>query len=258
MRVWLPSWLDDREGILSDINDFFNGDDEPEEPEELSSIDDDAGAAATVQAAPSSAPVTAPPAASPAPFHHAGPAVAFDAFDEFDAGPMDLLDRASQEPQARAMLVGLINQVLHAEAPVEAERLGKIVCRCLNFGRISPDRVAQVLSFVPKSQITKDKIGRFVWHADQDPATWSQYRTSSGEADRKSHEIPVAEYTNALVDLVSKDPPIPRADAVRTVAAFFGFQKLARLIAANLETAVSAAIKAGAVCQVGEDLYPAD
>ena len=101
-----------------------------------------------------------------------GPAFRFVAFREFDAGPMDLLDRAGHEPQARTDLVALINQVLHAEAPVEAERLGKIVCRCLNFGRISPERVAQVLSFVPKAQITNDAIGRFVWHADQDPATW--------------------------------------------------------------------------------------
>ena len=66
----------------------------------------------------------------------------------------------------------------------------------------------------------------------------------------------MAEYTNALVDLVSKDPPIRRVDAVRTVAAFFGFQKLARLIATNLETAVSAAVAAGAVRQADEDLYP--
>jgi len=246
-----------REGILSDIYDFFNGDEEPEELEEAP-VGDPAEEDTPAPASTAGAPTTAPPVVHVSSRPDDSPALAFVPFVEFDAGPMDLLDRAGHDPQARAALVGLINQVLHVEAPEEAERLGKIVCRCLNFGRISPDRVAQVLSFVPKAQVTKDKIGRFVWHADQDPSTWGQHRTSAGEADRKSHEIPVAEYTNALVDLVSKDPPIPRADANRTVAAFFGFQKLARLIAANLETAVSAAIKAGAVRQAGEDLHPAD
>jgi hypothetical protein len=257
MRVWLPSWRDDKEGILSDIDDFFNGDDEPEEFEEPSpdvpvEVDPPAPLSTRAPNPPVATDVQVPSAPKP----EDGPAFRFVAFREFDAGPMDLLDRAGHEPQARTDLVALINQVLHAEAPVEAERLGKIVCRCLNFGRISPERVAQVLSFVPKAQITNDAIGRFVWHADQDPATWGHYRTSSGEADRKSHEISVAEYTNALVDLVSKDPPIRRVDAVRTVAAFFGFQKLARLIATNLETAVSAAVAAGAVRQADEDLYP--
>jgi hypothetical protein len=258
VRVWLPSWLDDREGVLSDINDFFNGDEEPEDSETPPPTEDET---VSPPPPPPSTPTT-PLAAGPAPLPvstpaAAGPAQTFTAFREYDAGPMDLLDRAGQDPQARATLVGLINQVLHAEAPVEAERLGKIVCRCLNFGRISPDRVEQVLSFVPRSQITKDKIGRFVWHADQDPATWSHYRTSSDEADRKSHEISVAEYTNALVDLVSKDPPIPRADATRTVAAFFGFRKLAKLISTNVEIAVRAAISAGRVNASGDDLNPA-
>lgn len=42
----------------------------------------------------------------------------------------------------------------------------------------------------------------------------------------------------------------------RTVAAAFGFKKLAKLIRANIDTAFGHAINAGRIRRVGDDLYP--
>ena len=110
-----------------------------------------------------------------------------------------------------------------------------MVCKALNFGRVSPDRVAQVLSLVPKKQFSKDIVGRFIWHESVDPNQWTYYRTSIGESVRSSDEISYTEYANALVDLVKNHMAVSIENAVRELAATFGFQKLNANVRALIE-----------------------
>jgi hypothetical protein len=253
LRFWLPSWLDERAGLLDEVDRFFSGIEEPEselEPDEFMAVqggESETGTIVPREDHLSSAPSMINP--------NRDRLTEFVAFTVSDMGPMDLLDRAATDAHARADLMAIVNQILTAEAPIEAERFGKLVCRCLKFGRVSPERVEQVFSLIPSGQTTQDVIGRFVWHADQDPTTWDGFRTSS-QADRQSHEISVAEYSNALADLVSKDPPVARDDATRAIASVFGWQKVAKLIKGNIDIALREAVRSGRVTQTGEDLFP--
>ena len=263
LRVWLPSWLDERESLLEEVDRFFDGIEEPEpepSPEQLAEPQIEPVGVTTERDGNldvvASYPADIPPPPVTVPQHDTpGLHSAFTPFEVQDLGPMDLLDRATKDTSARADLIAIVGKILSTEAPIEAERFGKLVCRCLGFGRVSPDRVEQVLAMVPNAQKTTDAIGRFVWHADQDPTAWRGYRTSS-LGERASHEISVAEYTNALADLVSKDPPVGVEDAIRAVSSMFGWLRMAKLIRENIDTAFESAVRSRRIVRNGDDLHP--
>ena len=131
--------------------------------------------------------------------------------------------------------------MLNFEAPIQDDRLAKTVLRNLSFGRISPERITDILSFIPRKQFTKDPIGRFVWSADQDPLTWQNYRISLNESTRSADEISSYEYINALVDIVNRQRAVNHENAVRELGATFGFRK----INANVRDIIEVAIKRG-------------
>lgn len=249
MRIWLPSWIDDRDGLLQDIDDFFNGVDAPEPEAETMEID----TPVIIREEPDGADAAPTPTAQDTVNSLHFP---FTAFEPTLLGDVKILDHAGFSKVSHGQFMDIINSILLTEAPIEAERLAKLFFRCVNFNRVSPERVQQVLSHLDPATVVADALGTFVWHPDQDIENWRNYRVSLDAAPRSSDEISVAEYTNALVELVSTDPPVSYEDAARTVAATFGFKKLAKLIRANIDTAFGHAINAGRIRRVGDDLYP--
>ena len=55
--------------------------------------------------------------------------------------------------------MSIVNDILQTEAPVEAQRLAKLACNCMGFGRVTSDRVSQVLELIPKNQFMQDSQG---------------------------------------------------------------------------------------------------
>jgi hypothetical protein len=131
-----------------------------------------------------------------------------------------------------------------------------MVCKALNFGRVSPDRIKQVLSFVPKKQITKDIVGRFVWHESLDPDQWKFYRTSIGESVRSSDEISYTEYVNALIHMIENHLAVSSENTVRELAATFGFRKVNANVRTLIEKVLARAVKDGKVLLTDGEYRP--
>jgi hypothetical protein len=242
--------MDDRAGLLQDIDDFFDGISEPE-PEPMI---ENAGQ-------PSIAHVEDTPTTYPPPHSDDSPVLnlrhyPFQLFEATVVGDVSILERAGQIEGSRAELLKILNSILIVEGPIEATRLAKLFYRCLDFTRVSPERVRQVLSHLDPNQITTDVLGTFVWHPAQNESSWQHYRTSMDGAMRSSSEISAVEYFNALEDLVSNDPPVAYEAAVRAVAETFGFKKLTKVTRASIDTVFEEAIRNGRVNRIGDDLYP--
>jgi hypothetical protein len=238
LRIWLPTWIHDRDEILEEIDLFFAGNVIPEaEPDVGSPVPPkrrdtpDKGEA-----------VTKRPDDTPRPYSE------FKAYSPDVIDAMYILDQAIDgDPESRDYVRYLINQALVVEGPIESERLAKMVCKALNFGRVSPDRIKQVLSFVPKKQITKDIVGRFVWHESLDPDQWKFYRTSIDESVRSSDEISYTEYVNALIHMIENHLAVSSENTVRELAATFGFRKLNANVRTLIEKVLARAVKDGKV-----------
>ena len=247
LRIWLPAWIHDRDEILGEIDSFFDGDLIPEAEPDL-----------IVPSMPkrrenTSSDTSGSPRSDDTPRAYSE----FVAYSPDVVDGMYILDQALDgDPESKAYIQHLINQALIIEGPIESERLAKTVCKALNFGRVSPDRVAQVLSLVPKKQFSKDIVGKFVWHESVDPNQWIYYRTSIGESVRSSDEISYTEYANALVDLVKNHMAVSIENAVRELAATFGFRKLNANVRALIEKVLARAVKDGKVSLVDGEYRP--
>lgn len=235
LRIWLPSWVHDRQEILEEIDSFFAGNALPEaEPEVVT-------------------PSLPPRIVSVVPIStediSANSNSLFSSFAAFVPETVDamyLLDQALDgHAESKNYILNIIKTGLQVEGPIEENRLAKLVCKSLNFGRISPERIKQVLSLIPKKQFTKDAVGSFVWAADQDPNTWRNYRTSVNELTRGAQEISSHEFINALEDMVTNQHAVSHENAVREIATVFGFRKLNENARASIESAFKIAIKKG-------------
>lgn len=224
LRIWMPSWLNDSGEVLAEIDAFFAGQHIPEVEAEV----------------PSPLPVSQGKVS--APLISEGLFTDFVAFSGPQVDGRQLLDEAlAGKKHAKDYILDHIEKVLNFEAPIQDDRLAKTVLRNLSFGRISPERITDILSFIPRKQFTKDPIGRFVWSADQDPLTWQNYRISLNESTRTADEISSNEYINALVDIVNRQRSVNHENAVRELGATFGFRK----INANVRDAIESSIKRG-------------
>ena len=224
LRIWMPSWLNDPAEILAEIDAFFAGQHIPEVEAEVLT------------------PLPVPEGKVTAPLVSEGLFTNFVAFSGPQVDGRQLLDEALDgKKHAKDFIFKQIELVLNFEAPIQDDRLAKTVLRNLSFGRISPERITDILSFIPRKQFTKDPIGRFVWSADQDPLTWQNYRISLNESTRSADEISSYEYINALVDIVNRQRAVNHENAVRELGATFGFRK----INANVRDIIEVAIKRG-------------
>jgi hypothetical protein len=155
-------------------------------------------------------------------------------------------------------LSSLFDEILNTEAPIEWERFGKLVCNSLGYGRVVPDRLYQVLSFIPKKQIVEDAIGSFVWNRYQNEKSWITYRTSINEAARDHNEICVSEYANALVDVVHRSHSIGREEALKSISEIFGFKRITAQIRNSIEEGMKRAVRQRRVVIVDDEYRPVE
>lgn len=198
MRIWLPAWINDKEGILQDIDTFFAEIENP--PVNTDPVAELPGSSIVPEPVQGPAPtiITSAEMAS-------GRFIEFTPFTAREVTGSGVLTGANRDARKREQVMSIVNDILQTEAPVEAQRLAKLACNCMGFGRVTSDRVSQVLELIPKNQFMQDSQGKFVWDVGQDPTAWKIYRTSLGSATREPEEISSLEYSNALVDLVTQD-----------------------------------------------------
>lgn len=243
-RIWLPTWLNSHDEIVSEMQALFDG----TAPVRTQQIDD---------------PPSAPPAArqiSERPTVNSRPVApsaeeVFDVFHPFSGrgpGGQQTIYTWQTDPTARRILLDLIDDVIATEAPVEAERFARAVYGAFDFKRVSTDRIDQMISLVPRNQVKVDVVGRFVWKEAGQWNTWTGYRTSTKIAHRTVSQISAYEYTNALTDFVDRSRSLRHEDALSELAHAFGFQKITAPTRTILEKVMRAAVKSGKIILDGD------
>ena len=252
IRIWLPDWIRDKEEVLAGIERYFAGDEMAIEPEKvelltLSSAEKSAARATNTDVSSGST------------------QMAEQSFTEFipyvvrPKARLDLLTQVTKGDQSAIKeLSGLFDEILNTEAPIEWQRFGKLVCNSLGYGRVVPDRLYQVLSFIPKKQIVEDANGSFVWSRNQNEKSWSTYRTSVEGATRDHNEICVSEYANALVDIVYRSHSIGREEALKSISEIFGFKRITAQIRNSIELGMKKAVRQRRVVIVDGEYRPVE
>jgi len=252
-RIWLPAWKNSRDEILDefrallaedpDADDFVDEDfddtvylDEVGE-DESPGVDDGSASAAPVVADPD-----------------------FEVFVPFSGsgtGGQTTMYALGKDPAAAKLVTELAMAVLDAEAPIEATRFGRVVCRAFDFGQAKTPRIEQIIGLLPPALVHVDVVGRFLWREDRQWETWSAYRMADSAVTRNPGEVSYFEYRNALVDFLARVHSLSVEDAVRELAHVVGLQKISAQNRTLFQGVINEAVSTGAVRREGDTLRPA-
>jgi hypothetical protein len=162
--------------------------------------------------------------------------------------------------RAKAAVMEVVTAVLEVEAPIEANRFARAVCRAFDFGRMTPDRSEQIVGLVPEGLVHTDVVGRFIWREERQWENWTRYRTSNGDPSkkpfetRKPEEVSAFEYQNALVDFVQRSHSMTQDDLVVELARCFGTRRVYDPTKLMIRTVLDDAVQKGLVKFDG-DMY---
>jgi very-short-patch-repair endonuclease len=273
IRVWLPSWLDEKDAILEKIRNAMDRIEEP--PDELPDDLDSETSLESNQGKPSEEEETEKPHSinddsvnigeQPATGVTAGGQLSGTTTDTADTHPefkpfnpdshpkydREILDifadphryTASSIKYAENKVSEIFNEILATEAPVELSRFVKLFADCFGFQQVRKNRVDFITNLIPKDLITQTPFGDYIWASSTQADTWTTYRPSGLTAERKLQEMSPMEYSNALVDLVTASRSLSRENAVQVLAEIFGFTRLTQKTRDHIEKIVDYVIQ---------------
>ncbi len=257
LRVWLPSWRDERDAVLTRICDAMEGIEEPvDDPIIEEPVDD------PIIEEPVDDPIIEEPVDDPADddpdddshgVHDLGEFQAFEPNVVYEEGHLvldvlakpHLWDQASCE-RAQRLLMQVMSEVLAVEAPIEATRLAKYVCTVLGFERILKPRVEVVKACLPEENVTRSKFGDFVWATPNQADTWTSWRHSSDRI-RQPEEIAPQEYCNALRYIIADLGSLAPDDCKEALRFQFGFKTKSPKLNAHIDAIFDHAVATGVV-----------
>ena len=249
-RVWLPEWLADPSTVIARL------------VESLASADAEATSPATVTVAETPMPLQAVVVAAPAepmlqltreapaaPVAPAGSSSALGGQRAFapwlprSTGDRYALDRLTQEP-FRSEVQDLLRRGIDAEGPIHSERLAKVAAGAYGLGRVTSARVTEILAHAPRSSL-RTEGGAFLWPAERDPSTWTEFRTSDDYASRPIEQVALREIANAMVALCRLAGGITPDELRREALRIFGGRRVTASISDRLVAALTSATSTG-------------
>lgn len=284
IRVWLPAWLEERNAILTEIENAFTDFDKTN-----NTTDDSLRSVNTSRTEPVAA--TPTPAMSnevdgpdqPPAAEHSSNVVNNDAvpitdaeavaseskeinetplgypiFEEFPValrGDRTILDTAGSDRQARELILAVIDSATAHEAPVELDRLVKLVCRCFGLAVVRQSRRDEIVSIIPSNRIEPDPArsdSKFVNAISRDLSSYTGFRADS-EGKRAPEEISTVEYVNAVVWIFEQTGSLEFEDLLSELGAVFGFNRMTKPRRNVLEGAVRFALSTGQVIERDDD-----
>ncbi|WP_168929653.1 DUF4011 domain-containing protein [Nocardioides sp. GY 10127] len=260
-RVWLPTWLQDREGALDRLVDAVEhargGEplpaDEPQPVDEevalvQAATSGDTGALAALEdlvdaaierIAHEAPPVPLAPAPERAPSDLPGQ-VSWRPFEPRAEGDREVLDSLPSR-WASLLVEGVARDVLEAEGPVQAERLARLVAASFDLGRVSAKRQAAILAVAP-GRVDEDG---FVWPRDLDREHWADFALPGPGGSRPVAQVSLRELGNAMVALCAVSAGVRTSDLPLEVLRLFGGTRMTPAASARLEAGVAHAVAHG-------------
>ena len=222
VRVWLPAWMRDREGVLARIREAM---DRPvaERPRFVSV----AAAAPDAPVSPDAvSPETVRPGTAQPEPTQPEPAASGIALAPFEVAADSAI--ASQSVlenmrMAQPAIVRIASEVLATEGPIPLTRLVATVARRFGYTRMGEGKRNELSDSVAAAFPVVDG---FVWPPSVDPATWREARRSPSSTARALIEVSPHEIANVVEMLLRESFSITRDDLLKETSEVLGYARL--------------------------------
>lgn len=160
-----------------------------------------------------------------------------------DQSVLDALPKKWAKERVRAVIA----EIIEAEGPILDDRLATLVLRSFGMEKSYAARKKKIIYQASVSGAYLDE-SKFLWPAEMDPETWTEFRPSDGTADRPFLEISPREIGNAAVAVMELNGRLPRADLDAEVLSTFGRKRRTKAFLKHLEAGYRVALGAGRLC----------
>ncbi|WP_246470741.1 DUF4011 domain-containing protein [Saccharopolyspora phatthalungensis] len=240
VRVWLPQWMTDRDGVLDGIDRAVAAvsvQDEPTPVEESPVLDGEwptqAEKTTTIEVVPTieveeDRPILRDVVVIPE-TAETDPGTAVEEFVPFEPVPVgtrEQLDELAHDKSVQLLVRECMDKVIACEGPIEIDRLMKLVSKCFGLQRLSADRNQLLQRYLPRRyHVTGGFNTKFVWPDHRDPATWPGFRPNSKQNGRQFDEISPEEIVNAMCHACDTGRANDTKQLFRTTRELLGFGK---------------------------------
>ncbi len=276
-RVWLPSWLAERDRIVlriveaaqtavsaeaavpadrgTSVPEFATdrphsevvGATGPGEPAKASLAPPPPPPAPSSPPAPPSSPPAPPPLPAPAAAPSASPGDEDGAATFVPAATTgwekdrDRLDHLADRRVAAAVR-SVALEVIATESPIEESRLARIVGNRFGFQRVVAKRAAEIVGVVPDALRRESPLGAFYWAEGTSPETFRTFRRTPPGVSRPLAEIAPEEIANAMAYLARLGHGIAQDELLKETAAVFDSRRLTPPVRSRLEAVLAWAV----------------
>ncbi|WNG88504.1 DUF3320 domain-containing protein [Mycobacterium sp. ITM-2016-00317] len=171
------------------------------------------------------------------------------------SGDISVLDRLPA-PSARSQVAMIAKDVIEAEAPIQPERLAKLIAAAFGLNRVNDDRRQAILRAVPLEY--RREGDDFFWPADVNPISWRAVRSPDAGASRPIEEIGLIEIGNAMRVVAEDSGGADRTELKREALALFGGKRMTAAVTARLDAALERAFARGVLRESPSGLVVAD
>ena len=174
-------------------------------------------------------------------------------WEQYSAGDKLVLEQ-STDPEHRVQIVAVMQDIIRAEAPIEAKRLVRLTGSAFGFARMTEARSAELLGLkIP--QVKRDKEG-FSYPEAVEPRLYTSTRPADKNAtyNRSIDEISLPELGNTMVHLVSQVDALPIDVLCSDTVRWYGGARVTEGIKARLMLALKSFVKLGRLAQDGDEI----
>lgn len=161
-----------------------------------------------------------------------------------DVGVLDQLPR----PSAKSHVQTVIQDVIDAEAPIQRDRLTKVVAGAFGLNRVSEDRRRAIQRVVPPEQQPRNGED-FYWPSGVDSESWRIVRRPTTGTSRPLEEVSLVEIGNAMLVVAEESGGAEREELKREALAIFGGRRLTPAVDGRLDQAIDRALTKGVLRQ---------
>ena len=210
-RVWTPEWLADPQAVVARLIKAAGGHWTPPTPtaavpepqhtgqaQDVAPLADDDGAEAGNRA------VGGGDAMAPAPGPRA-PGGEYTAWSPAGVRPLEILDRAGTDPEARKVLVEVATAICQVEAPIARRRLYVKISRAFGLSRTVKSREESIRVALGEAFAYFDEDG-FVWACRDDALAAPTYRRNALDHVDSIEEIHPRELVGLMAQARAKNP----------------------------------------------------
>jgi hypothetical protein len=220
VRIWLPTWLRERDAILDRIESVITSipSREPLELMEELSAPIETATAEITETPPMVIEPEQPTAAMPALRSLAMPPVRATALASSEIGipfvpysPTVIgtqadINNLPNDRKVQQLVRESFETVIAFEGPIEEERLARLVHNGFGFQRVTEHRKTLALGYLPPGvRRRRSTLGTFLWPDHLDPDDWSGFRVTQHSSERKFNEIAPEEIVNAMRQVFETD-----------------------------------------------------